>query len=88
MIQPIEHIDAGVDEMAITVVNKSHSATKSGPGRVHAQGLKKEHSKPLRNGRSQKTFGMYGRGLDAAFAHKAASALAARKAKRNAAEAA
>jgi hypothetical protein len=27
--------------MAITVVKKSHSATKSGPGRVHAQGKKK-----------------------------------------------
>jgi ABC-type lipopolysaccharide export system ATPase subunit len=27
--------------MAIAVVNKSRSATKSGPGRVHAQGLKK-----------------------------------------------
>jgi hypothetical protein len=31
----------GSAEMAITVVNKSHSATKSGPGRVHAQGHKK-----------------------------------------------
>ena len=27
--------------MAITLVNKSHSATKRGPGRVHAKGLKK-----------------------------------------------
>jgi hypothetical protein len=27
--------------MAITVINKTHSATKRGPGRVHAQGLKK-----------------------------------------------
>lgn len=71
--------------MAIKVVNKSHSATKSGPGRVHAQGLKKPYSKPLRNGRSPETFGRFGRGLDAAFAHKAASALAARKAKRIAA---
>lgn len=32
--------------MAITVDNKSLSATKRGPGRVHAKGLKK--AKPLR----------------------------------------